>query len=201
METINYKFSGQILLMNNPQTVDPFNSYARQRKVLTSKKQKTDEDLLELRNIDVLSKLYWDDEIGVYIPTTWVTASIGQNSYALAKTKRADIRASVFPTEGHCKLFYEGHQRIKGMDDIAKDSRFVKTMLLKQGQVKVAKCAPVFKNWHFSGSIEFDPNMIDRRSLIQLMEHGAKFGGFGDFRPTYGRATFEEVGAAVAIAS
>ena len=194
MEKITYKMTGvEPILLNNPQTVDPFNEYAKAKKVLTKKRSRTEEDNLELRRLEVLSKLYFDDDIGVYVPTTWITAAIASNSWAKAKIKKAEIRSCVFCLERKLKLYYNGMNKVKTMDDISNNPMFVKTLLLKQGQVKLPKCTPMFEGWSFSGEIEFDSNLIDRKTLVSLLDYAASYGGFGDFRPTYGRAVFEEV--------
>ena len=61
------------LLMNNPQTVDPFNKYTKLKKPITNKKAgKTEDDLIELGNIETEGKLYFDTDIGAYVPTRWL---------------------------------------------------------------------------------------------------------------------------------
>lgn len=192
MQTLTMKVTGvEPLLLNNPQTVDPFNKYAKEKKVYTSKRSKTDEDLYKIREIEVESKLYFDDDKKIYIPASWVLASIGSNSWTKSKIKRADIRACVFATESKIKLNYSGSNKVKTKQDIVKNADFIKTMLLKQGQVKIAKCAPIFSDWSFETSIEYDISMIDESTLKDLITHSAMYGGYGDFRPTYGRAKVE----------
>ena len=189
METIAFTVTGiEPLLQNNPQTVDPLNKYSKLRSEITSKRKKTDDDILELRRLDIESKTYYDDQIGVYIPATWVTAAIGGVSWSKAKIKKADIRSTVFTTESKIPLKFAGMDKVKKRVDIAGNPEFQQVMLLKQGQVKVAKNAPIFRDWSFSSEIEFDPNMINRKELQGLLSHAALYGGFGDFRPTYGRA-------------
>lgn len=194
MESIKFKIEGiEPLLLNNPQTVDIFNPYSRAKKAITGKRSKTDEDHLEIRRLDVESKVYWDEKLGVYVPTTWLMAAIAGQSWARAKIKKAEIRSCVFPTEGRLKLSYSGEQKVKAIADISSNPEFIHTMLLKQGQVKLAKAAPIFRDWSFEGEIEFDSQIIDRSTLVSLLEYAASYNGFGDFRPTYGRSVFAEV--------
>jgi hypothetical protein len=51
--------------------------------------------------------------------------------------------------------------------------------------------APIFHNWSFETMLEFDDKTIDPSSLTHVVKHAARYGGFGDFRPTFGRATAE----------
>jgi len=184
------------LLISNPQCVDEFNPYKQKKKSLTSKKKKTDDDLRRIREIDIESALYFDDEIKVYIPSTWVMASIAGVSWSKARRSKADIRASVFvegekTSSGKIKLHYKDMEKVKDKSDIVKNPYFVTIMNLKQGQVRLAKAKPIFHKWSFSCTIQFDDTQLDPEELKSLIEHGAKYMGYGDFRPTYGRAEAE----------
>lgn len=180
------------LLQNNPQTVDPFNRYAKAKKAITAKRTaKTDDDLIELGNIETESKIYFDDEIGVYVPATWVTESIITTGFSVAKIGRAKMRGGLFATEGKIKLNYRGSDKVKTITDVVKNPEFRHRMLLKQGQVRVPKDAPIFHDWSFSTVLEFDDTVVDFGSLQRIIDRSAKYGGFGDFRPTFGRALAE----------
>ena len=180
------------LLMNNPQTVDRFNPYTRAIARINAKKTKrTDDDYRELMDLEVRSKIYFDQALKVYIPSTWVTASIAANSFRTIKTSKADIRGAVFATEPRLKLHYEGSNKVTEPEDIVGNADFRTKLTLKQGQVRVVKATPIFQNWHFDFELEFDDKIIDPGSLKQVIEYSSKYGGFGDFRPTYGRAVAE----------
>ena len=180
------------LLQNNPQTVDPFNRFAKAKKSITNKRTaKTDDDLLELGNLETESKLYFDDEIGVYIPATWITEAIICTGFSVAKIGRAKMRGGLFATEPKIKLKYRGMNKVKTITDVVMNSEFRHRMLLKQGQVRVPKDAPIFHDWSFETAVEFDDTVVDMGSLRRIVERSAKYGGFGDFRPTFGRANAE----------
>lgn len=180
------------LLQNNPQTVDPFNHYAKAKKAITNKRTaKTDDDLLELGNLETESKLYFDEEIGVYIPATWITEAIICTGFSVAKIGRAKMRGGLFATEPKIKLKYRGMNKVKTITDVVMNSEFRHRMLLKQGQVRVPKDAPIFHDWSFETAVEFDDTVVDMGSLRRIVERSAKYGGFGDFRPTFGRANAE----------
>lgn len=180
------------LLQNNPQTVDPFNHYTKAKKTITNKRtSKTDDDLIELGNIETESKLYFDEDIGVYIPATWITEAIICTGFSVAKIGRAKMRGGLFATEPKIKLKYRGMNKVKTITDVVMNSEFRHRMLLKQGQVRVPKDAPIFHDWSFETAVEFDDTVVDMGSLRRIVERSAKYGGFGDFRPTFGRANAE----------
>ena len=185
---VTFKGIGQ-LLQCNPQTVDRFNRYAQQMKAINNKKTKrTDDDYVELRNLEMRSKIYWSDEIGIYVPSTWVTAAIAGNSFRTVKVSKADIRASVFADQNQIPLTYRSMEKVKSPEDIVLNDEFRIDMILPQGQVRVVKAIPIFHDWSFSTNLSFDDEIIDEASLKMVLERASRYGGFGDFRPTFGRA-------------
>lgn len=193
MRTAAIKVTGVTpLLQNNPQTVDRFNRFAKRMAAINAKKtRRTDDDYLELRDIEVESKVYFDDDIGVYAPATWVSEAIACAAFRVAKISRADIRGALFTTEQKLKLTYRDSDKVKAVEDVVKNDIFRICLALPQGQVRVMKAFPIFHKWSFSTEVEFDDKIIDPDSLTRIVEHTAKYGGFGDFRPTFGRAVAE----------
>jgi len=179
------------LLQNNPQTVDPFNRYTKAKKSITAKHTKTEDDLLELGNIETESKVYFDDDLGVYVPTRWLTEAICTGAFAVIKTGKAKMRGGVFAAEDKAKLHYEGSNTVKTIADVVMNPKFRHRAMLPQGQVRVAKDFPIFKKWSFSTVIEFDDTVVDFAGLVKVVQRTAQYVGFGDFRPTFGRATAE----------
>lgn len=189
MEKLDFTVTGITpMLLNNPRCVDPFDKYAIARKEITGKRKKTDDDLRALRLLDIESKIYWDDEHGIYIPATWISASIAGVSWSLCKIKKADIRACVFPTQSRIKLNYRGEKNVKTPDDITRNPDYSHTMLLKQNAVRIAKAAPIFHDWSFTTSVEFDRSKINPSELKSMIDQASCYAGYGDFRPSYGRA-------------
>lgn len=180
------------LLMNNPQTVDRFNKFAKRMAAINAKKtRRTDDDYLELRDIEVESKVYFNEEDGIYVPATWLGEAIASAAFKVAKISRADIRGALFTTEDKLKLTFRDSDKVKSVEDIVKNPAFRICLTLPQGQVRVVKAFPIFHKWSFSTSVEFDDKIIDPDSLTRIIMHTAKYGGFGDFRPTFGRAVAE----------
>lgn len=182
------------LLQNNPQTVDRFNPYTRQMAAINAKKtRRTDDDYLELQNIEVRAKVFFDSEIGVYVPASWVMAAIANNAFRVAKISRDNIRGALFTTDDKITLSYRDQAKVATIDDIVGNPDFRIKMTLPQGQVRVVKACPIFHAWSFSTEVEFDDKIIDPDSLTRIVEHASKYGGFGDFRPTFGRAKGEVI--------
>lgn len=193
VEKANIRITGVgPLLLNNPQTVDPFNHFAKAMKVITRKRMgKTEDDLLELGRLERHSKMYFDDTLGVYVPTRWTTEAICLGANAVAKIGKAKMRGGIFATEEKAKLHYDGMSTVKAVEDVVDNAHFTKRMILPQGQVRVTKDFPIFHKWWFETTIEFDNTVVDFSTLARIVERTAYYVGFGDFRPTFGRATAE----------
>lgn len=191
IRTANVSITGVApLLQNNPQTVDRFNPFARRMAAINAKKtRRTDDDYLELRALEVEAKVYFDG--GVYIPASWLAEAIATAAFRVAKISRADIRGALFTTSDKIPLTYRGSDKVKTVVDVVKNPNFSILLTLPQGQVRVVKAFPIFHQWSFGTQIEFDDKIIDPDSLTRILQHTAKYGGFGDFRPKFGRASAE----------
>jgi hypothetical protein len=180
------------LLTNNPQTVDPFNRYSKAKKAITNKRAgKTEDDLIELGNIETESKIYFDDEVGVYVPTRWLTEAICTAAFRIIKVGKDKMRGGVFAAEEKAKLSYAHMDKVKTIKDVVMNPEFRHRAMLPQGQVRVAKDFPIYKKWSFTTNIEFDDTVVDFEGLKRIVEYTSMYVGFGDFRPTFGRATAE----------
>lgn len=193
IRTANLSVTGvSPLLMNNPQTVDRFNRFAKRMAAINAKKtRRTDDDYLELRDLEMESKSYFDDEVGVYVPSSWVSEAIAAAAFRVAKISRADIRGAMFTTADKIPLTFRDQDKVKTIDDIVKNPAFRIVLNLPQGQTRLAKAFPIFHKWSFDTTLEFDDKIIDPDSLSRIVDHTARYGGFGDFRPKFGRAQAE----------
>ena len=193
IKSLSFTITGvRPLLLNNPQCVDRFNGFTKRIKIINDKKtRRTEEDYLELADLEVASKLYFNEELGVYVPTSWVTEAIASTAFKVAKVSKATIRGSLFAVESKTKLSYDGMNTVKEASDIVKNPKFRHSMILPQQQVRINKAFPVFHKWSFSLDLEYDDSQIDRDSVVRVLNHCATYGGFGDFRPTFGRASCE----------
>jgi len=184
------------LLQNNPQTVDRFNAFAKRMKAINDKKtRRTDDDYKELSDIEIRSKIYFDDTLGVYIPASWIMQSLALNGFKVAKLGKDSVRGGLFTTEDKIKLTYQDMDKVVAPDDIVGNPFFRLAMTLKQGSGKnaprVVKALPIFHKWSFATTVEFDDKIIDPESLTRIAAHAGRYDGYGDFRPTFGRAIAE----------
>jgi hypothetical protein len=101
------------------------------------------------------------------------------------------MRGGIFAVEEKAKLSYKEMGKVKTIDDVVMNPVFRHRALLPQGQVRIPKDFPIFKGWSFETQIEFDDTVVDFNGLKSVVDRTAKYVGFGDFRPTFGRALAE----------
>mgnify|MGYP001768766530 CR=1 FL=1 len=193
MQTLTATFTGVTpLLQANPQGVSRACPYSVRMKQINAKKTKrTDSDFAELADLEVLSRVFWDDKIGVYVPTRWVAEAIATKAFAVAKISKAATRGALFMVAAKVPLNYKNKGRVKAIADVTKDGFFRHAMILKQGQVRIEKNSPIFHDWSFACAMEFDDKVFDRADLQRIIAETSHYVGFGDFRPTFGRASVE----------
>ena len=178
------------LLMNNPQMADPTNDFKKRVAVITKKGvRRTDEDYIHQGNLEVEAKLYFDKELGVVIPYRWLLSAICGCSNAVAKISQAKIRSAVFIDQKEVSLQYANMDKVTCPQDIIGNPEFRLKLILPQGKgVRIPKSMPQFKDWSFEFTLIYDDAVMDFSNLARIIEWASKYGGFGDFRPTFGRA-------------
>jgi hypothetical protein len=192
MLSLTAKFSGRTLLHANPQGVSRSFPLTQRAKQINAKKTKrTDADYAELADLEVMSRVYWDKDLGVYAPTRWVAEAIARKAFAVAKIGKQTVRGALFMREDMVPMDYRGKKGVKTIQDVVKNPAFRHAMILPQGQVRIEKNSPIFHDWSFSVEMDFDDKVFDRSDLMRIIEDTAQYVGFGDFRPTFGRASVE----------
>jgi hypothetical protein len=190
MQTLTAKFTGVApLLQANPQGVSrAFPATRRMKEINAKKTKRTDADFEELADLEVASRVFFDEAIGVYVPTRWVAEAIAKKAFAVAKISKGATRGALFMCSDKVPLNYRGKAGVKKVEDVVKNPAFRHAMILPQGQVRVEKNSPIFHEWSFDVEMEFDDKTFDKRDLQRIIEETAHYVGFGDFRPTFGRA-------------
>lgn len=180
--------------LNNPQAVDPLNSYAIAMKAFTNvhHSRRDEEHYMRQRDVEMKSKLYWDDTLHVYVPGSWIMESIAAESFKQVKVAKKKMRSAVFLEHNKIKLNYKGEKSVKTFDDVALDPRFRTVENIKMGQVRVMKAIPQFTEWSFEIELIFDDGVYTEEEMKRIFQVAVRYNGFGDFRPTFGTGTIIE---------
>lgn len=178
------------LIMHSCQCVNPLHPIARELKKYTSKKNKTEEDLIKISDLEWESGAYWKDGLGLYIPAENVEATIKNGAKANKKGK--DIEKYVSVTDLYIPFFY-GENLTK--EELIANYDYRDTRIMTVQRAKVLRTRPRFDQWSIIFNLMYDDTKIDIDTIVNAMEYAGSYVGLCDSRPKYGKFTtiIEEV--------
>lgn len=172
------------LLIHNVQLASPLNKYAKELKRLNSKRVKTDEDRLEIARVEWEGSLYFDPEVGPYIPGPNVFRSLINGARITKAGKK--IERGVVVTELVLPLIYKGPRDLEGLWGNG-ESEYVDVRTVVVQRAKVDRCRPIFRSWAFEVEVLIDPKVIDLDEFSEVAQNAGVMEGIGDYRLMYGR--------------
>ena len=170
------------LLMHNNQGVNPLHPLTREIKVYTSKRTKTDEDLIAISDLEWLLGIYYKEDIGPYLPQHMIMACIenGARKQKLGKTVvvACEIKQFYIPVQ------YNGP---RDLESLKANYEFRDVRVAGVQRSSINRTRPRFEDWSISFDVEYDESLIDEDRLKQCIVDAGKFAGLGDFRKFYGK--------------
>lgn len=174
------------LLMNSGE-VDRDSDVFRDFTLLSQKRGKNLDDEARLREMEWALRIYFDDEIGVYIPGKNVKETI--RSAATKWKKGADIQRSLVVVDYRIPLLYEGPKTQQELwDQGFRYSAMVANAGIGRG--RVVRTRPMFPVWSLVTVIAWDPEDLDFDIVQRSVKRAEKY-GLGDYRPEFGSFTAE----------
>lgn len=169
------------LLMNSGE-VDRESEQYRAFRDLGDKRKKSLDDEARLREMEWAFALYFDAELGPYIPGKNVKELIRS---AATKYKRGeDIKRSLVVVQNRIPLTYEGPKTQQELwDEGFKYTAMVANAGINRG--RVVRCRPCFDVWSLLVELAYDPEDLDFDTLQTIIDRSQKL-GLGDYRPEFG---------------
>lgn len=191
MKTLKVTWKGITpLIMHSCKCVNPLHPIAKELKKYTSKKNKTEEDLNIISDLEWKAGAYWDDEIGLYIPGENVEATI-QNG-AKANKKGKDIQKYVDVKDLYIPFNYGENLTL---DELVSKYEYRDTRPMNVQRSKVIRTRPRFDQWNITFTLVYNEDKIDLDTIVNAIEYAGQYVGLCDSRPKYGKfvAIVEEV--------
>lgn len=177
----------QPLLMHSPQGVNPLVPLVKEKKSLTSKRKKTDEDLQRVMEIDYELGLYYDDTLNrPVIPSNCVEGMIRNSARKIRRG--VDVISSITVTPNNIPLEYEGVKKKEELLSLFR-SGVMKFADVRSGVINNARvqlCRPRFDKWSITCEIDYDETVFNQDEIIALLITGGQKIGLCDYRPKYG---------------
>lgn len=185
------------LVMHNIRLASPLDAYSQQLKRLNAKRQKTEDDYLAISRVEWEGGLYFDDEIGVYLPASY-PQRVMLESAKITKDGTRYKRSVVCMAEdggARIKLNYDGPT---DLDEMWEDERLRDVRMVSVGMSKVLRTRPRFENWSLSFNVAVEESVMDPGVFTEIAERSGRLIGIGE-APEGLRARFDvTVDAAVA---
>lgn len=178
------------LIMHSCQGVNPLNPITKELKKYTSKRNKTDEDLIKISDLEWESGCYWKDGLGLYIPAENVEATIRNGGKVFKKGK--DFEKYVTVTDLYIPFFY-GEDLTK--EELIQNYEYRDTRIMTVQRSKILRTRPRFDQWNITFNLMYDETKMDLDTVVNAMEYAGSYVGLCDSRPKYGKfcATIEEL--------
>lgn len=192
MKNIKVTWKGTTpLIMHSCAGVNPLHPIARELKTYTAKRKKTDEDLVKISDLEWELGLYWDDNVGLYIPCDNIMKTVQEGAQARKRGK--DIQKAFYVKEMMIPLDI-GEKLDK--DQLREQYRFRDVRAMTVQRAKINRTRPRFNDWRITFTAQFDENIIDFNTVVEAMEYAGSYVGVCDSRTRkYGRfvVTVEEL--------
>ncbi len=182
------------LLMHNSRLADPDDPHTRAiAKVNAKRNNKTDEDNREVSRLQFAGGMYYDHQIGPYLPGPNLIRAL-RNAGNLVQKNRGgkQIERGFILLAERTPLDYDGPRDI---DELWGDGTtpFVDRRMVKIPQGgRVPTTRPIFSRWSATFEFDLDANEIDKDDFASYAEKAGRVEGVGDGRRIgYGRFTVE----------
>lgn len=183
MRKFSVTFKGTTpILLHSCQGANPLNPIAREKKLYTSKRKKTDEDNMKISDLEWEEGLYWHDDIGVYIPAENIEATL-RNAGKNFK-KGTDVVKYVSVEETYIPLDY-GASLTK--EELLADYQYRDVRLMKVMNSRVLRTRPRFNTWSITFTLILQDDKMDVDTLVNILEYAGQYVGLCDSRPKYGK--------------
>ena len=170
------------LIMHSCQCVNPLHPISIEMKKYTSKRKKTEEDLMKIADLEWEAGAYWKDGLGLYIPAENVEATIING--AKANRKGSDIEKYCDVTDLYIPFEY-GENLTK--EELIASYEYRDTRVMTVMRSKILRTRPRFDKWEITFNFRYDEEKIDLATITQAMEYAGAYVGLCDSRPKYGK--------------
>ena len=171
------------LVMHNGRLADPLDPLAAELSKMTSKSGKTEEEQRAIADFEWRASLYYEKDIGPYIPAENVIRSFRDAATAWKLGER--VYDFVVLLTDKVPLQHDGPSELSRL---AKREENVLRKTVKIGRNRTPRTRPIFRAWSLSFDIELEEDGLNFGDLTRIAERAGRLKGLGDARKLgYGR--------------
>ena len=174
------------LVMHNVRLSDPFDPMTLAIQEITAKKGKnrTDSENMEIHHLEFLGGLYYDADVGVYVPSANIL-KCWQEAAKVTKQGRQLVRAVALLSD-KMRLQHSGPAKA---EDLWGKPEFRHRAMVGVQRSKVPRMRPIFRAWKLSFELELAQDIMNPQDLKTIISLAGRIEGLGDGR-TLGNGRF-----------
>ena len=175
------------MITHNGRLANPLDPYTRKLKELTSKRNKTDEDLVEIARVEARGGLYETADNLVGIDPECIIASLRASAKKWKLGKALSV--SLFPESPDIIPLtiggrtWDADEYVSTLDNI--DMRPVRV-----GMSKVLRSRPVMDKWTCRLRVVLLTEEVDIDEFPRILDRAGQYIGLCEWRPRFGRYTW-----------
>lgn len=178
VESYKIRLTGRTdLVLHNNQCVDPLNPLKKEIAAITGKKKKTDSDHLQLRKLEFIAGLYFNDQLGPYVPAQNIRKMLIE---AARKDKNGKQFESGVFIENHSPVQYEGPRTVDEM--IKAGEEFMWTTPAGNQSATIMRTRPRFKKWSIEFTVLTESSLVTKDMIVNALRHAEISVGICDAR-------------------
>jgi hypothetical protein len=182
METIRLRIDGDAPLIVQADTLaDPLHPLTLKYRETTKKRLKTDVDHRTMGDIEFEGGLYYDENIGPYIPGDNIMKCLVEGA-RLSKAGK-QMERGVIIQDQMIPLEFDGP---RDMESLRKNPKFHYRKTVVISKARMIRVRPYFESWALEFSFAFLPEVVDGRAIFAAMETAGTLIGLGQRRPNKG---------------
>lgn len=175
------------LVMHNGRLADPIDDMAKAISEITDKRDKTPTDQEQIADLEWRGSLYFDRELGTYIPSGNVIRSFRDAATAWKLGEK--VYDAVHLLTDKVPLAHDGP---KNIDALAKKPEHRWRTTVRIGRNRTARTRPIFRQWTTSFDVELEESELKVEDFARIIERAGRLEGLGDARRLgYGRFVAE----------
>lgn len=179
------------LLMHSCRTANPLDEYAKKMKAITSKRNKTDDDILEIAKLEFIASCYYSPTVGFYIPAENIEACLVKGAKVNKNGQKAILAIRVLGE----KLPLKHDSQAQTPEELYLNEEFRDVRFVNVNKSKILRCRPRFDRWECEFTVELDESIFTREEFLESINYAGTRACLGDYRPRYGsfEAIVEEI--------
>lgn len=185
MKTIKFSIEGTTpLMINDDKAANPLNEFAKQIKVYSQKRKKTEDDILAMFKLQFCAAWYYDSKMGYFLKPTCFEKSLE----CAAKMKKLGTKfvqgVHVFTTP--LLKFKDCDKTPDFLFDNLQEYVDIRNGVLN-GKARITVCRPIINNWSTTVEICYDESLVNEGDIIEAMNNAGAYFGVGTYRKLFGR--------------